>query len=975
MSLSHATDTSSLSPAALSVWAKSDRRSGGWLQLAQHLWDIAMVAGQLYDTWLAPNTKRVWAACFPEGEAQARALFVFLSSAHDIGKASPVFAAQVETLAARCRQAGLPCLRMEDLKLDRADLPHATVSAFSAMEWLGVQGVEKGPSRQLASILGAHHGRPATLDGKQLVRTHAFGGEPWAAVRTELLDWLADTLGVRPHLDDLAGVTIPLPVQVTMCGLLVMADWLASNQVLFPLRPLDDDISPALPDAESLHRRAAAAWGEAGLPQSWSPSEPLEDIDSLYRQRFGWKSHWSPRPLQHDAVELVRRNDVGLIIVEAEMGGGKTETALALTEILAAQTGAHGAFVALPTQATTDAMYARVLPWIEALPTPPADVPAWAMTLAHGKSSLNELFSAYRNAFSDALHDERNLLPPEAMRELATDDGESARASDASAVVAHEWFAGRKRRLLANFGVGTIDQILMGALQQKHLMVRHLALAGKVIIIDECHASDSYMNVYLDRLLHWLGHYGAPVILLSATLTRERKEEMIRAYAPAVTGVPGAPGYPCLTWVDRDRTAASVHLVKDHATPRQVSWAWVATDDDSIIATLREELIDGGCALVVRNTVKDAQRLVDAIRRADIAPEATLVHSRFLAADRAANDRRLLERFGPESGRGSRPTKAIVVATQVVEQSLDVDFDVLITDMAPVDLLLQRIGRLHRHQWRTRPGHLQTARTHVIADRDDNGIIRATRGSEFVYGEHHLLRSAWVLQEHGPILTLPDDIAPLVQHAVGTGTLAEADDIWSEALRAAQAAFLKAEDERQTKALQWVLRAYSPDRNPAKATLLNHGWVTYSPNFSENDMQASVRDAKPSLEVIVACVDPGGRTAMSPPWMPDPATIDISSTPDDDTARRIASWTLKLPAWITQGRMPEVIDALAQTTRTWKWTKHPLLKTQPILAMRQVTEGSHVLETTITGPRERQITLRYDPSRGLEEVRDDVQSD
>lgn len=954
-----------LGPKARSVWAKTGNRGREWLSLPQHMVDSAAMAERLFDLWLAPGLKRRWAEAFPRGEADARLAFTFLAGAHDVGKASPVFAAQVETMAQRNRIAGLVCPSMDELRDDRRLLPHATVSAYALTRWLVERGADQAFARQLASVVGAHHGKPATRDGLAAarIRRSALGRADWAAVRADLLDWLDQILGLSDRLPDWAGLRVPLPVQVGMSGLAIMADWLASNQSYLKLRKLDEDLSPDLIlDSES---RWEAGWAEAGMPSSWSPALPTTGVVDLYRSRFsGWGADRTPHPLQREVARLVAEQPVGLLIIESAMGSGKTEAALIAAEFLAAKWGAHGLFVALPTQATTNAMFSRVMPWLNRLPQPPADVPAWALTLAHGKAALNreyaeevaavEEFDAARAGIG-AVHD---------------DDECSDCSSELVSAVAHQWFRGRKRRLLANFGIGTIDQLLMAGLQQRHLMLRHLALAGKVVVIDEVHASDEFMNVYLDRVLEWLGHYGVPVILLSATLTSRRKASMLRAYAPDATSDIVATGYPQLTWIDTARGKTSGISVAESSPSRAVHWEWMSDSDEVLVARLRAELRDGGCALVVRNTVADAQRCADLLAAAEIAP-VTLAHSRFLAADRAENDEDLRRRFGPGSGLGSRPECAIVVATQVVEQSLDVDFDILITDLAPMDLLFQRIGRLHRHHWRNRPKSLTMPRVCIVADTADT-VPMGSSGSHYIYGDHVLHRTALVLEAHGPTLTLPDDIAPLVEQALGDEALDVPADVQQRlAAAAAQHDGLVAEQRGQ--ANEMCLKPWSPSKDTS-ATVST--WLPLPDDPSETRLGAMVRDATPTLEVVLVPLTPDGATAIVPPWMPHGGVLDTSSLPDDQTARRIATWTVKLPPGLT--RWPRQLDRIIAAiehgaAKGWAWHKHRLLKGDLILPMNQVAEGSNILETKLTlGGRV--VHLQYSPENGLEEVKDDVQS-
>ena len=397
-----------------------------------------------------------------------------------------------------------------------------------------------------------------------------------------------------------------------------------------------------------------------------------------------------------------------MLIVEAPMGEGKTEAALLAVEALAARSGADGCFVALPTRATTDAMFGRVLGWMRAIP----DLAAGSsVLLAHGTASLNDEY--------------RGLM----RRGRVSDVGECGDEVG----IAHHWLRGRKKGPLAQFVIGTVDQVLVAGLKSRHLMLRHLALAGKVVVIDEVHAYDVYMSRYLDRVLHWLGAYGTPVVLLSATLPARRRAELLRAYESG-RSEPQAPvgetdAYPVVS-----ATGLAPRAVAASGSPRPVVLEQLTEDPDlddldALVAALRAGLAGGGCAVVIRNTVRRVQSTADRLVAEFGDEHVTVTHSRFLACDRARLDSDLLRRFGPPGHGTRRPELHIVVASQVVEQSLDVDFDLMITDLAPVDLVLQRMGRLHRHT-RPRPPGLERPRC-VLTGVEDWGAApaRAVAGS------------------------------------------------------------------------------------------------------------------------------------------------------------------------------------------------------------------------------------------------------
>lgn len=953
-----------LSAQATSVWAKTGGQTE-WLPLAQHMLDSFHISQLLYEHWLSRSVKERWARAGFTPE-DLLAIVTFLAMVHDVGKASPVFVTQSEPLAQRVRDAGLPCPVMVELKDHRKVLPHSLISQYALEAWLTTHGVPTSTARAYASVAGAHHGRPVPAGHLKQARrrTIAVGAAPWDAVRVELIDWAARTSGFDRVLAD--GLHLPpLPLLVEVSGFVIVADWLASNTRLFPLRDRADEGTPA----DDMTWRTEFAWDEIGMPPAWEPPLPDQDADAFFRERFFPDAHGAtPHPIQRTVFELARDTDVGLIFIETVTGGGKTEAALAAAEVLAARRGSQGILVALPTQATTNSMFNRVTEWIDRLPAAPPEVSAWALTLGHGKSMLNpeyakrvKEFSAFDKAIPDsttfsAMHEEEGDGPPHLCN-----------------AVVHQWFLSAKRRLLANFSVVTIDQLLMAALQRKHLMLAHVALSGKVVIIDEAHASDDFMNVYLDSILSWLGAYDVPLIVLSATLTAERRKAMMTAYAghraeeiAALTFDPH--DYPLVTVVPSDEAPIQAIVVPDQSRARSVAWAWHPTDLEAVVASVIAALKGTGCALVVRNTVADAQATASALAQAGLP--VSLNHAGFLAADRAANDADLTFHFGKKAD-GVRPDLAVVVATQVVEQSLDVDFDVLFTDVAPIDLLIQRIGRLHRHA-RIRPSHLSEARCHVLADLTPDEPPAATPGTLAVYGEHLVLRTVATLSGHGDTISLPADVSPLVASALGPDPVGPSS--WQAALTAAadkhRALVVKQRDKARTWCIAGWLTA-DDDREHLGAWLRTED----AGDCEEIQMGATVRDTNPSVEVLVIPTTPDGTAAIRPPWLADDPhtteTLDTSSLPSDDLAREIASWSVRLPSRMTPRWAPERVDEVISAidslpeTRRWVWRRHTLLKGELLLPMRQTDEGSTKLSTHLL-VKGRAYTVRYSPERGLE---------
>lgn len=275
-------------------------------------------------------------------------------------------------------------------------------------------------------------------------------------------------------LEDLPVLSIPQELLLT--GMLIMADWIASNTSFFPLLSVEDLGSEAL-----YPKRFVSGWKRIHLPDPWqTPSYIPMDKDS-FQNRFGF----SPNEVQQAVLDVAASMETpGLLILEAQMGVGKTEAALAAAETFAAKWGAGGLFFGLPTQATANGIFGRLTTWAQ---TQSEDT-VHSIRLAHGMAELNE--------------DYRELFPGRALVEKDIPE---------EGVYVHPWFQGHKQALLADFVIGTVDQLLLVALKQRHLMLRHLGVAGKVVVIDEVHACDAYMDTYLDRALSWLGRYHVPV--------------------------------------------------------------------------------------------------------------------------------------------------------------------------------------------------------------------------------------------------------------------------------------------------------------------------------------------------------------------------------------------------------------------------------------------------------------------------------
>ena len=644
---------------------------------------------------------------------------------HDLGKAIPGF--QAKWAAGRIAdEAGGLTFAPHTLAADQHDL----ASAVELRRLLHTQFAGLAPA--VASAVAAHHGH--FFSAKQAANARR-PGEPvvWASTRSELFSGYISTLQPAPQAsgDDLDA---SLPVLAWLAGLTSVSDWIGSNTDWFP--PHERDCTLAGHHQAAL-RLADAALDAIGWPHHRTLFSGTADTDTLIARIVG-QPGLQARPLQAlaDPMLLSAQAPV-LMIVEAPMGEGKTELALLAYLRLQAQLGHRGLYLALPTQATGNAMFDRTLRFLRAF----GHDQALDLQLAHGGAMLDERLVELRGVHGQA-HD-------------------TVRAS--------AWFSQRKRPLLSPYGVGTIDQALFATLNVKHHFVRLWGLSNKVVVLDEVHAYDTYTGGLIESLLAWLQALGCSVVLMSATLPRRKRDALLQSWGISAAQTP-VLDYPRLLMASGGQVRGQAFSSRAQA-PILIS----GTDEslEGMADLALKSLAEGGCGAVVVNTVDRAQTLYKMLLQA--TPDRTtltLFHARFPADERSAREQAVLQVFGKA---GQRPARALLVATQVVEQSLDIDFDFLISDLAPVDLLLQRAGRLHRHE-RVRPAAHSQPRLTVA------GLIgeRMPELKQTAWGaiyDPYILCRTWAFSAHDSAWQLPHDIDRLVQAVYGDDELpAHVDD-------------------------------------------------------------------------------------------------------------------------------------------------------------------------------------------------------
>jgi len=867
--------------------------------LLQHLLDTAAVAELTWDHYLAPTVRaKVDACCGGKG----RSLLALLCGVHDVGKASPAFQMKEPELAERVRDVGLdlPALDGRGRRWH-----HSSAGAVVVQRALLGAGWDFDACEWVWPLVAGHHGvilggEIVYRDGWLRSRDKAQGRGAWEPVQDALVRRVAAELGI-----DLAAL-VPSPprraVQLAVSGLVIMADWIASDERHFTGVCELDQVSMA----EARHR-AAMAWERLQLGGGWDPGR-LPVHDDPVAARFP-----VPAARRSQAAVVVLAESMpapGLLIVEAPMGEGKTEAALAAAEVFARRFGADGVFVGMPTQATSDPMFTRVGDWARSIE------PDLQIGLLHGKRRFNkewrELEKQVRfRGVDDYGCDDDPLLGGSA--------GPAKRVGEFPA----EWFLGPKRGLLTPITVGTVDQLLHAATRTRHVMLRHAGLAGRVVVVDEVHAYDIYMAQFLFEALRWLGDAGVPVILLSATLPPELRSSLVGAYlqgaardpAVGVAGLPAPDGYPsalsaCV--VDgAPRYAVRSADPWRPSVPVRVEVLQEAPADgpERVVDCVVRALAGGGCALIIRNTVGRAQQTYMALREA-FGADTVLLHARLVVGERADRAERVLRMLGRD---GPRPGRLVVVATQLAEQSFDVDVDLLVTDLAPIDLLLQRIGRLHRHNRPDRPEGVRSPRV-VVAGMASHGDGPPTfpAGSRIVYGAHQLLRTAALVIEAADRSgwSVPAEVPDLVGRGYGTEPLVP--ESWSEAAGRAREELRKAQDTRRANAEAFLLAGPGGVR---AATLVDLHRQHAADMPDDDKVAAVVRDGDPSVEVILVRRDSRGyRTLGGRSIGVDGAAVSDEAVLDD-----VVQSTVRLPpaAELTKAALDELRPLPGWTADPW----------------------------------------------------------
>lgn len=862
------------------VWAKSGEPVGHGL--LAHMFDVAAVAEAILRRE-SPRTAGWVARELGLRDDEIPHWVAAISGLHDFGKAIPGFQAKWPEGQQTDAVAGLRFAPAAALQATRHDL--------ASTELLRRELGHRFPGAvwpwQIAQVLGAHHGYFPLPDevrgGKPL-----FESAEWAQARAQLLDTYMSVLCPDSLPDQ---VDVSLPTLVWLAGLTSVADWIGSNPDWFPPGERSDLLTEYYANAQEL---AEKALDEIGWPQYRALHDAIADADTLIARIVG-RDGIGARPLQQSADRLLAdASGPTLMIVEAPMGEGKTELAFLAHLRLQARNGHRGLYVALPTQATGNAMFDRTLTFLHGFaPDLRLDI-----QLAHGGAMLDE-----------RIHHLRGV-----------------NQSKAEAIGCSAWFSQRKRPLLSPYGVGTIDQALFATLNVKHHFVRLWGLANRVVVLDEVHAYDTYTSGLIEALLRWLKAMNCSVVLMSATLPAQRRAAFLKVW-----GAENAPdiAYPRLLQVCDGQVSAE-HVPCRTLDPIEVSGI---DEDVSLLASAaQDKLVGGGCGVVIVNTVQRAQDLYVSLKaQLGAETELMLFHARFPADERGVRERAVLEKFGQYA---TRPERALLIATQVVEQSLDIDFDFMISDLAPVDLLLQRAGRLHRHE-RGRPEDHRRPHLIVAGFRQERLPELKQTAWGYVYDPYVLYRT-WAIAGPKPLWNLPADIDVLVQEVYANDPFeAEERDEYLKTLDQAFGKHLAVLQEQRQHARNVALDA---EADAASAYLSK-------PRANEEGegegRQVVTRLGEQSLTVVPVMVGDDGWRLLAGDVPFDP---QVDAT--DELAKRIYGRQLRVSR-------KDIVKALLAQSAVPAFDGHPLLRNlRPLLLKDGAAEFGR-------------LRVRLDPELGL----------
>ncbi len=650
------------------ILKRDDGTAAPTLPLINHLLDVYSAALHLWAKILPESLKNLIATDLDLSIEQSGEILAYFAGLHDLGKASDYFQKKI--------------LRKED-KYEGNQENHAITSARYLM------ALNVPLANTFAKYLAMHHGTvPSIVDLKS------------TNVNENAKILYQDYQNKISHIKlNNCNYSNEYPAWgLAFVGLVTLADWLVSQQ-----KHWETQITEYENIKESQDRVEATILKANILPNAKINIDE-ENIVNQFFKDLATNGVFEARPLQSMINEKFSTDEQSLTIIEAPTGEGKTEAAFLLAGKHLINKVSGGIFVAMPTQATSNMTYERFNNFLANICPQIKDETERniiSSVLVHANAMHNEQFKQMLNLDAQINSEESNF-----------------QVSD--------WFTNKKLSLISQFGVGTVDQTLLSVLNVKHFFLRLFGLAGKTIIFDEVHAYDVCMEEIMKHLLAWLKALGSSVVILSATLPQNMKKEYLKAWGAESDNI--IQEYPLITQAVAQEVKQETFEVMANKCERNITISF--TNQSANISAIADEVVQsvvpGGRIAVIMNTVCRSQELYEIVKQKldaqSIAHELTLFHARFMLRDRQDKEELVKKQFGKNAI--DEPTKAkIVIATQVIEQSLDLDFDIMFSDFAPIDLLLQRAGRIHRHKRDNRPNSLKSPKFVLIVPNADEGTI------------------------------------------------------------------------------------------------------------------------------------------------------------------------------------------------------------------------------------------------------------
>ena len=689
-------------PLYFQYWGKASKEDDSYHLLPYHCLDVVAVADVWWQSSLSIRNGFVKATGITE--EQARAWVLFFIALHDFGKLDMRFQMKVPRLSP---------YEDKSLHVNCSDYYHGEQGYYWYFHEAIVYGLAVSESYGDVKVngelwmaaVGGHHGEiPQNIEDNSL----AFPN-PRAQLQDQKArkQWLQDLqkLFLEPvnlDLTDMPTTNSP----ILLAGFCSVCDWLGSNQDYFKF---NSDKSLSLQEYfDSKQEKAQQILHDFGL---LSTVKTQGGMAELY--------DFTPHNIQTHIDDLAVEQSI--VIIEASTGSGKTEAALAFASKLLANKLADSITFALPSQATANAMFKRLNFVAEKIFQAKNNI-----ILAHGKSQSNPHF--------------QSLIK-------LSEKFESAQGNKEAGVQCSEWLASsRKRAFLGQIAVTTVDQVMLSAIKSlQHYFVRLFGVGKSVLIIDEVHAYDAYMYAILKVVIAQQKQAGGSIILLSATLPAHQKQALINAWGDSKPITETA--YPLMLQATQNKVTAFTVDAKQDLQPRTVITELISNNDIKLDESLLQRIVDaaeiGAKIGIVCNLVDDAQVYAKTLAKMTKAP-VDLFHSRYRYCDRMIKEQKVLEYYDKESPRQGR----ILIGTQVIEQSLDIDFDWLISFICPIDLLFQRMGRLHRHD-KVRPDGFEQPLCSIVVPKTID--LSDEKSTEETYGLHGFIykniRALWRTQQ------------------------------------------------------------------------------------------------------------------------------------------------------------------------------------------------------------------------------------